>query len=87
SPAYLQAGSPSGIRLFNTIGMQHMIAVDPSLSLARLGLIGPFQGPKQPQYAAAERVLRDNLNDMLSGRASPAAVLRAATQAGNAGLS
>ncbi|MCL4545245.1 MAG: extracellular solute-binding protein [Chloroflexi bacterium] len=87
SPAYLQAGSPSGIRLFNTIGMQHMIAVDPSLSLARLGLIGPFQGPKQPQYAAAERVLRDNLNDMLSGRASPAAVLREATQTGNAGLS
>jgi ABC-type glycerol-3-phosphate transport system substrate-binding protein len=88
SSAYLSTGSPSGRRLFNSVGMDHMIPVDPAVSLARLGLTGgPLGlGTHQPKYAAAAAVIHAALDDMLTGKQQVAAVLRRATQAGNAGL-
>jgi len=88
SSAYLGNGSPPGRRLFNSVGMDHMIPVDPAVSLARLGLTGvPLGlGTHQPRYVAAAAVIHAALDDMLTGKQQVAAVLRQATQAGNAGL-
>lgn len=86
SSAYLGSGGPAGRHLFNSIGMEHLIPVDPAVSLARLGLTGGQLGPHQPHYPAAAAVIHAALDDMLAGTQQVATVLRQATQAGNTGL-
>ncbi|GEM_PF-1896771 len=86
SAAYLADPRPPSRRLFNTIGMQRMIPVDPAGSLARLGIISGPIGPRQPNYTAAANVISNAMDDLLSGKQLVADVLKRATQAGNAGL-
>ena len=86
SSAYLGSGGPAGRRLFNSVGMDHMIPVDPAVSLARLGLTAGPLGTHQPDYPAAAAIIHAALDDLLAGKQQVAPVLRQASQAGNAGL-
>jgi hypothetical protein len=66
--------------------MAHMLPVDAAVSLARLSRGGPLTAT-QPDFPAADTILRQSLDDLLSGKADVASVLKQATTAGNANLS
>lgn len=85
SPAYLSSGNPNGIQLFNSVGMAHMIPVDPSVSLDRLGLGGYIFSTKPPNYTATQHVIASNLDDLLNGKITPTQLLNEATRVGNNG--
>ncbi len=86
SSAYLGDPKPPSRRLYNSVGMAHMLPVDAAVSLARLSRGGPLTAT-QPDFPAADTILRQSLDDLLSGKADVASVLKQATTAGNANLS
>lgn len=84
SSAYLNAGNPDGIHLFNSVGMAHMIPVDPSVSLDRLGLSGYISsGTKSPDYTATQHIIASQLDDLLNGKITPTQLLNEAARSGN----
>ena len=84
SSAYSTGKSPLGKRLFNSVGMQQMIDVDPST----LPPVTPVPGTPVPgsyvDTTVMYRWISDSMDDLLTGKADPAELLREATQKANA---
>jgi len=86
SSDYTTNRTPLGKRLFNTIGMNQMIDVDPSTIAPTTPVPGTPVPGSSPDYRAMSQEIYYDLDDVLSGKMDPAEMMRTATQKANAGL-